>query len=45
MEAVAVSSSSQEHGRSKDEENGLSQEVAAVLGVLKKEVIGLHSGA
>ena len=42
MEAVAVSSCSQEHGSSKDEENGLSQEVIAVLKVLKKEVISLH---
>ena len=42
VEAVTVSSCSQEHGISKDKENGLSQEVAAVLGVLKKEVIGLH---
>ena len=42
VEAVAVSSCSQEHGSIKDKENGLSQEVAAVLGVLKKEVIGLH---
>jgi len=37
VEAVAVSSCSQEHGSIKDKENGLSQEVAAVLGVLKKE--------
>ena len=33
-------SSSKEHGRSKDEESGLSQEVAAALRVRKKEVIG-----
>ena len=42
VDAVAVSSCSRESDSIKDKENGRSKELAAVLGVLKKEVIGLH---